>query len=342
MTLGELATLVGGQLHGEAAIGIRGADIVRDAKPGEITLADGPQVESDLAKCPAAAVVVPEGFEPAEIAFISVDDVHSSFAKIVTQFHPSHSQEFRGISPSAAVSDSATVGDGAVVHPGATIADGVSIGAGTVIHSGVHLLTGCQIGKQVTIFPGAVLYENTVVGDRVLIHAAAVIGSHGFGYRTIDGCHRPTAQLGFVRIDDDVEIGAGTTIDRGTYRATTIGKGTKIDNQVHIAHNCRIGRHNLICAQVGIAGSCTTGDYVVMAGQVGLRDHIEIGNQAVLGAKSGVIQSVPAGQTYVGIPATPAREQKVKQVAWAKLPELRKELKVLIKRVTALEMTNDQ
>ena len=155
-------------------------------------------------------------------------------------------------------------------------------------------------------------------------------------YETVDGRHRRSAQLGYVEIGDDVEIGACTTIDRGTYGATSIGEGTKIDNLVMIAHNCAIGRHNLICSQVGIAGSCTTGDYVVMAGQVGLRDHIAVGHRAVLGAKAGVRTDIPEGAVYVGIPATPEREQALKQVAWAKLPEMRKEFLALQKQLADL------
>jgi len=174
----------------------------------------------------------------------------------------------------------------------------------------------------VTIFPGAVLYENTVVGARSTIHAAAVLGAYGFGYDHVDGRFRLTAQLGNVIVGADVEIGAGTTIDRGTYGPTVIGDGTKIDDQVMIAHNCRLGRHNMLCSQVGIAGSSTTGDYVVLAGQVGVRDHVHVGSGAIVGAKGGIVNDVPEGSRYIGIPATPEREQKLKQAALSKLPGL--------------------
>ena len=234
------------------------------------------------------------------------------------------------------------LGPDVVVHPGATIGDDVTIGARTVIHSGVRLLNGCRIGSDVTIYPNAVLYEGTLVGNRVIVHAGAVIGAYGFGYETVEGLHKRSAQLGNVEIGDDVEIGANTTIDRGTYGPTRIGEGTKIDNLVMIAHNCAIGRHNLICSQVGIAGSCTTGDYVVMAGQVGLRDHLTIGNRAVLGAKAGVMNDIPDGAVFVGIPATPEREQRVKQAAWARLPEMRKEFLALQKQLANLVARVDE
>lgn len=190
-------------------------------------------------------------------------------------------------------------------------------------------MSGCQLGEQVVLFPNVVLYENTVIGARSILHANAVIGAYGFGYHQVNGRHQLSAQLGNVVIGEDVEIGACSTIDRGTYGATRIGDGTKIDNQVQIAHNCRIGRRNLICSQVGIAGSTTTGDDVVMAGQVGVRDHVHIGAGAMLGAKAGVMNDVPDGAAYLGIPATPERQQMLIQAALHKLPELKKQLKAL-------------
>ena len=336
-TLGELAALVNGQLHGDAEILIDGADINRDVQHGQITLAAGPHLSDDLASCPAAAVVVLGGFIPDGIPFIIVDDLHGSFTKIVKLFRHAEKSQAVGISPSAFVSESARIAEGAVVFPGATVGDQVSVGAGSVIHSGARISAGCDIGEDVTIFPNAVLYEDTVVGNRAIIHAGAIIGCYGFGYHTSGGRHQLTAQLGSVLIGEDVEIGAGTTIDRGTYGRTTIGDGTKVDNQVQIAHNCRIGKHNLICSQVGIAGTATIGDYVAMAGQCGISDHIKVGDQVVLAAKSGVIKNVADRQVYMGIPATPEREQKIKQAALAKLPQMRKELKALVKRIEFLE-----
>ena len=336
-TLGELAQQVGGELCGDANRVVSGADIIRDVQNDQITIAEHARHSAALADCPAVAAVVPTEFQPDGIDLIVVNDVHAAFADIVRLFRPVVPGQRVGISGSAHVSSTASLGPDVVVHPTATIGDDVVIGANSVIHPGVHLFPGCRLGNDVTVYAGTVLYENTVVGDRVLIHANAVIGCYGFGYATRDGLHQLSAQLGAVKIGDDVEIGAGTTIDRGTYGDTSIGDGTKIDNQVQIAHNCKIGRHNLLCAQVGVAGSCTTGDYVVMAGQVGLRDHLDIGNEVVVGAKSGVMHNVPDGQVFMGIPATPARQQKVQQVAISKLPEMRREFKELSRRVQELE-----
>lgn len=337
MVLGDITQLVGGQLDGDGRVTITGAAIIRDAQSGDITLADRPQLQSQLSSCAASAVVVPPSFQPDGIPFITVDDVHASFAKIVVRFRPPRPQHATGVSSASHVSGTASVGRETVIHPGVTIGEDVRLGARCTIHMGVRIMDGVQVGDDVTIFPNAVLYEDTLVGHRVIIHACAVIGAYGFGYQLVEDRHLLSAQLGYVQIEDDVEIGACSTIDRGTYGSTLIGAGTKIDNQVQIAHNCRIGKHNVICSQVGIAGSCTTGDYVVMAGQVGLRDHSIIGHRAVLGAKAGVMNNIPDGAAYVGIPATPEREQFVQLAAVAKLPQMRKEFRALQKQVADLQ-----
>lgn len=326
-TLSELAAAVDGQVVGDGSLVVYGAAPLDQAKPGEITLIDKAEKGHDLAASRAAAAVAPRSFVPNGTPVIQVDDVHRAFAAIVTRFRPPRPRTRVGISPLAAVSPTARVGRNVDIYPYATIGDDVEIGDGSTIHSGVHVMAGSKIGQDVTIFPNAVLYENTVVGARSVIHASAVLGAYGFGYCCQEGRHVLSAQLGNVVLGADVEIGAGTTIDRGTYGSTVIGEGTKIDNQVMVAHNCRIGRHNMLCAQVGIAGSTTTGDYVVMAGQVGVRDHVHIGAHAVLGAMAGVISDVPEHARMVGIPATPEREQMVKQAALTKLPEMRRQLK---------------
>lgn len=329
-TVAELAALVGGTVVGDGDVVIRGAAPLSEAGAGDVTLVDrADRGDALLASTHAAAVVAPRSFVPKAIAAILVDDVHGAFTAIASRFCPPRPQKRLGISPLAAIHPTARIGRDVDVHPFATIGEDVEIGDGSTIHAGVHVLAGAKIGPGVTIFPNAVLYEDTVVGPRCVIHAGAVLGAYGFGYCSVGGRHRLSAQLGRVVLGAEVEIGAGTTVDRGTYGATVIGEGTKIDNQVMIAHNCRIGRHNMLCAQVGIAGSTTTGDYVVMAGQVGVRDHVHIGTRAVLGAMAGVINDVPDDARLVGIPATPEREQMVKQAALAKLPEMRRQLKHL-------------
>jgi UDP-3-O-[3-hydroxymyristoyl] glucosamine N-acyltransferase len=337
ITLGMLAELVEGQVVGDTATVIRGAAVLREVGRGEITFIDQQERLKQLAATEAAAAVIPANLECSLATAVRVKDVHAAFAKIVSYFRPPRLQVSIGISPQAIIARTARLGKNVNVHPGVTIGDDCSIGDGTTLLPGAQILPGCAIGAGVMIGPGAVLYENTIIGDRSILHGGAVIGAHGFGYSQVAGRHVLSAQLGYVRIGNDVEIGAGTTIDRGTYGATTIGDGTKIDNLVQIAHNCPISKHNLICSQVGVAGSTTTGDYVVMGGQAGIRDHVHIGNRAILSAMAGITNNVPDGTVMLGVPATPEREQKVKLAAVAKLPEMRKEFKAMRRAIADLE-----
>jgi len=328
-TLADIATRIGGALSGNGDTRISGATVLADAGPQDITLIDTAEKAARLVNPQAAAAIVPRGVVCEKLATIEVDDIHAAFLQLVTLFRPQRIARRIGISGKATISASATLGADVDVHPYVTIADDVEIGAGSTIHAGAQIMAGCKIGPRVTIYPNAVLYEDTLVGADCVIHAGAVLGANGFGYKFVDGRHVLAAQRGWVEIGANVEIGAGSTVDRGAYGATVVGEGTKIDNMVMIAHNCRIGKHNMLCSQVGIAGSTTTGDYVVMAGQVGVRDHVHIGRGAVLGAMAGVINDVPEGRRMIGIPATEEREQKVKQAAIAKLPELRRQIKAL-------------
>jgi UDP-3-O-[3-hydroxymyristoyl] glucosamine N-acyltransferase len=336
--LATLAELVGGRLVPAAAAGtpIEGAATLADARPADISLLDNSEKALRLARSRAGAVVVPRNFLPDHPPAIQVDDVHRAFATIVAHFRPARAVARIGVSPLAAVSPLARLDDDVDVHPGATVGDDARIGAHSTIHAGAQIGAGCKLGSSVTIYPNAVLYENTIVGDRSVIHAGAVLGAFGFGYKMVGGQYQLSAQLGHVEIGCDVEIGACSTIDRGTYSATIVGDGTKIDNLVMIAHNCRIGRHNMICSQVGIAGSTTTGDYVVMAGQVGVRDHVKIGAGAVLGAQAGVVNDVPEGAHMLGAPAVPLRQQKVQFAHLSRLPEMRQQIKELQRQLEAL------
>lgn len=336
-TLWEIAELVGGTVRGDGSVLIKAAKPLNDAGTGHITLIDQPERIPELENCSAAAVVVPRCIEYAGKPAIAVDQLHESFRKIFAYLHPPRPQRRMGVHPSAVVSPSATLADNVEIHPFAVVGDDVRIGSGSVIHGGVQIMAGCQIGRDATIFSNAILYEDCQLGDRVLIHSGAVIGSYGFGYNTNENRHERSAQLGNVVLEDDVEIGANSTIDRGAYGATFIGRGTKIDNLVQIAHNCRIGRNNIICAQVGIAGSTSTGENVVMAGRVGVRDHVHIGARSVICAMSGITNDVPEGAVMLGAPATTEREQKFRFAAIAKLPELRREVRGLRNVINELQ-----
>jgi UDP-3-O-[3-hydroxymyristoyl] glucosamine N-acyltransferase len=341
LPLVEIARLVDGNLSGQGNLEICGAATLPVARPGEITLADHPRLAPQLARCEASAVIVPASLQPTDRPYITVNDVHAAFGKVVAHFHPPRQTHFSGVSPAAYVSPTARVADDVEVHPQAFVGNDVQIGSGTIIYSGVKILDGSKIGANCLLFPNVVLYENSVVGDHVIIHAGAVIGAYGFGYATVDGRHKLSAQLGYVEIGDHVEIGAGTTIDRGTYGPTVIGSGSKVDNLVQIGHNCRIGRHNLICSQVGIAGSCSTGEYVVMAGQVGLADHLHIADGALLGAKCGVMTDALPGKRYLGAPAVEERQFFRSISLIQQLPEIRRQLHDAQRAIVRLAGTGD-
>jgi UDP-3-O-[3-hydroxymyristoyl] glucosamine N-acyltransferase len=316
---------------------VTGAAPLADAGSGHITLIDNEKHLESLLGSDASAVVSPKRFAQLSIPQIVVDNPHEAFAKICQLFRPDYCiQRAFGIHPSAVVSPNAIVSSECFVEAFVSIDEGSRVGSGTHVHRGVTIMAGCSIGRDCQLYPGVVLYPGTRIGDRVTLHAGVVLGAHGFGYRMVDGFHRPTSQLGWVELEDDVEIGANSTIDRGTYGATRIGAGTKIDNLVQIGHNCRIGKHNLICSQVGIAGSSSTGDYVVLAGQVGLRDHIHIGDKTMVGAQAGVAGDIGDNQIVLGSPAIPRYEQAMQFAAISKLPEMRKTLKRLETQVQQL------
>jgi UDP-3-O-[3-hydroxymyristoyl] glucosamine N-acyltransferase len=326
VTIRELAELVKGRLHGDGDLSITGARSLTDAAPGDITFAESERQARRLHGCRASAAVVPESLAINGFTVIRVADPLAAFLTIVQRLRGTSAPHPAGIDPRAAIHPTAVLGPGVTIHPFVTVGEGSILGARCILHPGATIGRHCRLGDDVTLHPHAVLYDGCMVGNRVIVHAHAVLGADGFGYRHQNGRHVKVPQLGHVEVGDDVEIGACTTIDRGTFEATRVGSGTKIDNLVMIGHNCRIGPHNLLVGQVGIAGSCTTGAYVIMAGQVGVADHIHIGDGAVLGARSGVGTDLDAGGRYLGEPAIPEGEQKRIYVSLVKLPEMRRDI----------------
>ncbi len=331
VTLQQLAQRVGGQVQGNRFTNCRNAKPLYEAGPGDVTLVEDRQGLQQAESIGVAAVVTKNADPECALPQLVVAQPHDAFAFIVAYFHPPRTLRGCGVSPAAHLDPSAKLGRGVCVQAGAQIGADVVIGNDCVISAGAVIMDGCQIGNDVTIFPNVVLYANTILEDRVLVHSGSVLGAYGFGYQTVGGTHRRAAQLGYVHVESDVEIGACVTIDRGTYGATRIGQGTKIDNHVMIAHNCRIGRHNLVCSQVGIAGSSVTGDYCVLAGQVGLADHVHLGDRVTVGAQAGVMSSIDSGSTVLGSPAMPIREQMQIFALIRKLPMMHHSLRKLEK-----------
>jgi UDP-3-O-[3-hydroxymyristoyl] glucosamine N-acyltransferase len=329
VTVRQLAEMVQGEVCGDGNLIIERARPLDEASTGDITFIQDTRQALKLARCKASAFVAPPDVNTGNVPAIKVADPLAAFIIIVRhmQGHAEHAPS--GIDTRAVLHATVKVGDAPSIHEFVSIGEGTTIGARCRIHAGVVIGAHCQIGDDVTLFPRVVLYDGTVLGQRCIIHAGAVIGADGFGYRFHEGRHVKVPQLGHVEIGDDVEIGANSTVDRGTFGATRIGAGTKIDNLVQVAHNCQIGRHNLLVAQVGIGGSSSTGDYVILAGQVGVVEHIHIGERTIVGAKAGVIKSIDPGSRLWGIPAIPEREQKLAMKALQRLPELRREVRAI-------------
>ncbi|MEZ6134945.1 MAG: UDP-3-O-(3-hydroxymyristoyl)glucosamine N-acyltransferase [Pirellulaceae bacterium] len=337
-TLGNLALFVGGRVVGSPQTLLNQALPLQDAEAGCLTLVDASQSPERIEQSPASAVLVGQELSGCTKPQLVADDPHAAFAAIILHLRGTRRVDAKvtGISAAAHIDASAVIGAGTAIAAGSSVGAGCEIGLRCTLHPGVHVMADCRIGDDCELFPGVVLYPDTRLGNRVIVHSHATLGAAGFGYKTRDGRHHLSAQLGWVEVGDDVEIGASTAIDRGTYGPTKIGHGSKLDNLVQIAHNCQIGAHNLICAHVGIAGSCSTGDYVVMAGQAGMADHIHLGNRVVVGGQAGVMQNVPDGQTVFGSPAIDSK-RKMQEVAVAgRLPQMRRDLKELHKQLQDL------
>jgi UDP-3-O-[3-hydroxymyristoyl] glucosamine N-acyltransferase len=325
-TVHELAALVGGQFSLEAANEVRpitGAAAIAEAGEGDVTFFGNARYLPALKTSRATAALVPLDFAETIPPFaIRVANPSLAFAKLLERFAPPPIRFASGIHPTAVIGKDAQIAPEASVQAYAVIEAGVVIGAGTVIGAQCYVGHDARIGTDCQIASRVVVAARCVIGDRVILHSGVVIGSDGFGFEFADGRHVKIPQTGIVQVDNDVEIGANTTVDRARFGRTWIGEGTKIDNLVQIGHNVAIGRHCIICGQAGISGSVKVGDYVTLGGQVGVVGHIEIGARALVGAQSGVTKNLPPGETYWGTPATPMREAKELVAHFHRLPRL--------------------
>jgi UDP-3-O-[3-hydroxymyristoyl] glucosamine N-acyltransferase len=325
----EIAKLVGGEVIGDGNAILKNFAPAERAQSGDLTFAENEDYFARAEQSAATAIIADKRFSSAKKILIRVPNARVAFAKALVLFFPD--KKFpAGIHPSAVVAASAQIDPTAHVGPHCVVGERVKIGANSVLQGGNFVGDDAKLGDEVNLFPNVTLYPRTEIGNRVRIHAGAVIGSDGFGYVQDGGVHRKVPQIGNVIIGDDVEIGANVTIDRGALGSTVIGKGTKIDNLVQIAHNVEIGEHCIVIAQAGISGSTKLGKYVILAGQVGLAGHLKIGNQVTVAAQSGVMHDIPDGGKWFGYPAQPDKEFKRQIIAQRRLPEL-------LKRVAELE-----
>lgn len=329
ITLAEIAAFVGGTFSGPPQATVRAVAGLREAGEGDLSFLSNPKYAALLDKTAAGGILVSTSQTGDSPRWIRVTNPYLAFARVLQRWFSNVTTPL-GVSPLASIARSARIGDNVGIGPFVTIADDVVLGSNVRIFQGVSIERGSLVGDDTWIYPNAALYAGTVIGARCIIHAGAVIGADGYGFATEGGLHTKIPQVGIVRIEDDVEIGAGTTIDRAALGETVIGEGTKIDNLVQIGHNVKIGKHCLIVAQVGIAGSSELGDHVVLAGQAGVAGHLRIASGVQVEAQSAVLKSVREKTTLAGFPARPAREFYRAQAAARRLPEL-------IERVKRLE-----
>lgn len=336
-TLKEIAKLINGQVSGDDSVVITGVSGIKEACEGDITFLANPKYLPLIDKTQASAVIASAQIQSDALPIIRVDNPSLAFSKVVSLFVPSESNHPKGIHPSAILGKNAAFGNDVAIGPYCVIEDNVSIGDGTIIYSGSFVGYSTKIGSNCLIYPNVSIRERVIIGSRVIIHSGTVIGSDGFGYvEAVDGTHQKIPQIGSVEIKDDVEIGANVTIDRARFDKTIIGKGTKIDNLVQIAHNVVIGENSIIIAQAGISGSTTIGKNVTIAGQAGLVGHITIGDKAILAAQAGVTKSVPPETLVSGYPARPHEVAKKVNACVQNLPKLYETVKELKKKIEEL------
>jgi UDP-3-O-[3-hydroxymyristoyl] glucosamine N-acyltransferase len=337
LKLKDIAERIECRLDGDGEIEIRGVAGIEDAGPGDLTFFTNPRYLPELRRTRASAVILGDAAETAPCAMLRSRLPYLAFALAVELFGDTWRPE-PGVHRLAMVGENVLLGEGVSVGPFAVVGDGSRIGARTMVHSHVAIGRGVEIGDDCVLQPRVSIRDRVRVGSRVIVQDGAVIGSDGFGFaRRPDGSHHKIPQIGSVVVEDDVEIGANTTIDRPAVGETRIGAGTKIDNLVQIAHGVAIGRNVLLAAQVGIAGSSTLEDSVTLAGQVGVAGHLIIGKGAVATAQTGIPNSVDSGAFVSGYPAIPNRDWLKSSAVFRKLPQLRKLVTDLQKRIEELE-----
>ncbi|GMR05214.1 MAG: UDP-3-O-(3-hydroxymyristoyl)glucosamine N-acyltransferase [Thermodesulfobacteriota bacterium] len=335
--LDELASIVGGAVEGDGAVPISDVASFDEAGPGEITFfADAKELKRLEGAKAGAVIVKPSAKGVKGVNLLLCENPLLAFARVLDIFRPLEMPP-QGVHPDSAVHAGASLGEGVSVGPFAVVEEGASVGPGAVLYPGVYIGRGACVGTDAVLYPGVSVRDGCVLGDRVIVHSNAVIGSDGYGYARVGGRYHKIPQRGIVRVGDDVEIGACVAIDRATIGETSIGRGTKIDNLVQIAHNVKVGEDCAIVSQTGIAGSTTVGDKVQLGGQAGLAGHIEVGDGVMVGAKSGVTKDIASGAVVSGMPAIPHGEWLRAQVIVGKLPEMRKKIMELEKRLALLE-----
>jgi len=336
-TVAELAAVVGGRVAGDGGVVVGRVSSIASAGAGDVVFVEDEKLLAEALGCGASCVVVPAGTEVGGRTAIEAARPKLAFALIAEVLHPPQKLPAH-IHPSAAVDAAAHLGEGVYVGAGVVVAEGARVGAGTQLHANCVVGRDVRVGRDCVVRPHVVLYEGVTVGDRVVLHAGVVVGADGFGYvRDEAGVYHKFPQVGTVVIEDDVELGAGTCVDRGALGETRVGRGTKIDNLVQVGHNVQIGERVVIAAQTGISGSTVIESDAVIGGQVGFGDHARVRSGAVIGSQAGVLPGkVVRPGVWWGTPVQPLEEYKRLNALWGRLPRMREEIEELKRQLKEL------
>jgi len=340
LSLRELAELTGATIHGDPETRVHGVAGLRNAREGEIALLANPKYARHLARSAASALVVGPDFDPAstQLPLLIAEEPEAAFEKIAARFAPEPRPYPPGIHPSAVVAGDAQVAPDASVGAFCVVEAGAMIGAGSVLRPFVFVGQGARVGENCLLHPGVAVLDHCILGDGVTLHSGVVVGADGFGYaQTPEGTHQKIPQVGHVEIEDEVEIGANATVDRARYGRTIVGKGTKIDNLVMVAHNVVVGENCILVAQSGVAGSTVLGRNVTLAAQAGLVGHIQVGDRVIVGAQAGVTRDVEPGKILLGSPAQEIQKERRCLVAHQHLPDLVRQVRQLAREVDRLK-----
>ena len=335
-TLAELAQLVGGRVVGDETIKVKGLASVLDAQEGQITFLSNPKYRSQLLRTRASAIVASEAIKDIKLPFLIAPDPYLAYAKIARLFFL-NPPEAHGISKEAFISPHACIGKDAAIAPFVYVGENAVIGDRATLYPGVYIGDNVKIGDEVILYPNVTVYRDSIIGNRVILHSGVVIGGDGFGYAREKGKHLKIPQVGIVQIDDDVEIGSNSTVDRAALGKTWIKRGVKIDNLVMVAHNVVVGEDTVIVAQSGVAGSSELGNNVILAAQSGIAGHLKIGDNVIVGARGGVSRDISPRTMVSGAPAIPHRDWLKAVTLFSRFPELYEDLKNTKKKIEALE-----
>lgn len=338
-TAEQIATVLKGTVEGDPSVKVNNFSPIEEGKPGTLTFLANPKYIHYIYTTKASIVLVNEDFkpeQPVQATLIRCANAYAALAVLMDMVEKAKPQKV-GIEPMSYIADSASVGTDVYIGGFAYIADNAQVGNNVKIYPQSYIGDDVKIGDNTTIYPGVKIYSGCIIGRNCIIHAGAVIGSDGFGFAPENGVYKKIPQMGIVIIEDDVEIGANTTIDRAVMDATIIRKGVKLDNLIQIAHNVEVGENTVMAAQVGVSGSTKIGKHCMFGGQVGLGGHITIGDNANIGAQSGIISNIKPNAKILGAPAIPVKDFFKSSIIFPKLPEMYRQIAQLQKEIDALK-----